>query len=645
MDYLAEEVLGRQPSDIRQFLLETSILELMCAPLCDAVTGRSDSQSVLTQLEMANLFITPLDDERYWYRYHQLFATILRNQLIRDRPQQVNSLHRQASLWYEKEGMTDAAIEHAFVSGDPERAAAILENAAPRMLGQNRAVALLGYLGRIPETIMQASPWLCVGFAWAALTANNPEVLSKMMSRVVKALSRSHEDLSPPSRSNLHRIKGHMLSLQSFLAQFQGDIPQAIQLSEEASRELPANDIDDVLARAVNALNLSGYYDRTGELTKGIPLIEELIAIGHKTDYHYAVLAGQGSLAEIYMLLSRFDKAESLCKETIEQGTRWRGAYPLPVTSLAYVVLGQLGYERSNLDAAMDNLKKGIELGETSYFWEAVIKGYLAMAKLAQVQGAPESANDYIHRAGQLGSWMSVPPEVEQIPAWKARLALRDGDMTVALDWARQQETSLPLSHLPEYRQEFDYLTLVRVRLAAGDCQEIPAYLDKFIDNAGQQQRSSAVIEALILKALILDYLGQSTEAVETLKQTLVLAEPSGYVRTFIDEGASIASLLRQIIAGGTHVEYVTKLLNAITTQSPELSPGHKTVPGLVEPLSERELEVLKLIASGKSNKEIGSTLFLAIGTIKKHTNNIFGKLGVGSRTKAIARARDLGII
>lgn len=648
MDYLAEEVLNQQPPSIKQFLLETSILEHMCGPLCDAVTDRSDSQSILAQLEAANLFISPLDDERRWYRYHQLFATILHNQLVRDEPQVVNLLHQRASTWYEKEGLTEGAIGHALLGGDAERAATILENAAPRMLGQNQAVRLIEYSSRIPEPIILASPWLCVCFAWAALTTNNPEILSKMFCRAVEAVSESPEKLSPHSRANLQRIKGHTLSLQSFIAQAQGDIPRAIQLSEEANRELPATGIDDLLARAVNSLNLVGYYGKTGGITKSIPLLEELIAAGRKIDYHYAVLAGQGSLADVYIQISRFDRVASICNEAIEQGNRWGGACPLPVTSLAYVVLGQLNHEQNDLDSAADNLRKGIELGEAGYFWEAVIKGYFSMAKLEQVRGNSELATEYIHRAEKLGPWVTTPPEVQQIPVFKAWLALRQGDIAKASDWSRQQEISLPLSQLPDYRQEFAYLTIVRIRLAEGLGQGLPPYLDQFARNAEGQDRGGAVIEALILKALSLDSLGQPVEAEETLDRALSLAEPAGYVRTLIDEGEPVARLFQRMVAQGKHADYASKLLGLLNGHGESQQPpsaGREKTPGLVETLSERELEVLKLIAAGKFNREIASELFLAIGTVKKHTNNIFTKLGVESRTQAIARARELSII
>jgi LuxR family maltose regulon positive regulatory protein len=642
LDYFADEVLNRQPPHVRQFLVETSILERLSGPLCDAVTERSDSQSMLVQLESANLFISPLDDERRWYRYHQLFAAILRSLLAKSASELVRELHRRASTWYEKEGLTEEAIDHSLLGSDAERVVGLLENAAPFMLGQGQAAKLLDYLARIPEPLIKRSPWLCVGFAWAAIMANKQDVLLPMLSRAIESFSESPDRLSPGSRANVQRIKGHTLSIQSLIAQSKDDFPRAIQLSEEANRELPGDDIGNLLARAVNSLNLAACYQKTGDIAKAIPFLEELIAAGRETGFSYAALAAQGSLAEIEMQLSRLDRVAEICRKVIEQRTPWGGAYPLPGAALAYIVHGHLDYERNNLDGAVTHLTKGIELGEISAHLEPVLKGYLYMAELAQAQGNQESAIENIRRAENVGPWVVVPPEFHQIPAWKARLALRRSDSTAASDWARQQEISLPLSQLPGYQKEYDYLTLVRLKIATGECRGLPVYLDEFIRNAEHQGRSAAVIEALVLKALALGCIGESAEAVITLDRALTLAE---YVRVFVNEGSPMAELLRNCASGSMHADYASKLLGMMIFQSQGQSGGRAKTPGLIEALSERELEVLKLISLGKSNKEIAFELFLAVGTVKKHTSNIFGKLGVESRTQAITRARELGII
>jgi LuxR family transcriptional regulator, maltose regulon positive regulatory protein len=646
LDYLAEEVLQQQPSDLKLFLLETSILERLSSPLCDAVTGRSDSQSWLARAEEANLFISPLDDERRWYRYHQLFATILSNQLAKSGPEKVQLLHQRASFWYEKQGLTREAFNHALAGGDTDRAAVLVENAAPDMLGHHQAVALLEYASCLPDALVLASPWLCIFFAWASLMANRPDMLSTMVSRVSAALAESPSAFSARSSANMQRVKGHLLSIQSFIAQSQGDTPGSIRLAEEADRILPGNELDDLLARAVNSLNLVSCHQTTGDISKSIPYLESLAEAGRKINYHYAVLAAMGSLAEIEIQLARSDRADTFCREAIEYGSHWGGACPLSSTAYAYIFLGQLNYAQHDLACALENLTKGIELGEASFNWEPVLKGYLYLAEVSAAQGNQEEAMEYLQRAAKVGPWVFVPPEVAQIPARKARLFLRGGNIAPALDWARQQEASLPLAKIPGYLQEYAYLTLIRTRLAAGEYRGLPDYLGEFVSNAERQQRISMVIEALLLKAQALDRLGQLPAAREALKRALELAEPSGYLQVFIDEGAPITGLLGTMTSVDQQFAYATKILGMMAPLAADQSgtPARTIIPGAVETLSEREIEVLRLITEGKSNKEIASALFLAVGTVKKHTNNLFGKLGVDSRTRAIARARELGI-
>jgi LuxR family maltose regulon positive regulatory protein len=642
LDYLAEEVLNQQTPEVKQFLLETSILERLCGPLCDAVTGRHDSQSRLQQLEAANLFISSLDDERRWYRYHQLFAAILRNQLAKEGPEKVNSLHAKASFWFETEGLTREAIDHALLGRDNARALDLLEKAAPLMLGRSQSALLLEYLPRFPEDMLLKSPWLCTAFAWAALVVNDQEIMAKMMPNILRGLALSPDQLSTGSRANLARIQGHLLSMQSFIAQFQGDIDKAIQLSEEANRALPSNDLDDLLARAVNALNLGACFGKTGEIARSIPYMEQLAQAGRQGNFYYAVLQATGAMAEVELLLAHLERAAQLCRVDIEEGTRWGVSSPMPDTALAYIVQGQISYEQNNLEKAREYFSKGIELADSGFGREALLKGCLNMVKLSLAQGEPEAAEKHLERAEKIGPWVTVPPEVHELPAWKARLALYRGDLKAASEWAQQTEPAMPLSQLPEYTKEYSYLTLAHIRLASGDCRGLPQYLAEFVKRAEIQQRGAAVIEGLVLQSLAGEKSGDVSAALAALSRALSLGETAGFVRTFIDEGEPLAGLLRKLSGEN---KYAANLLSMIKPVLISSNPTHPPAQGLIEPLSDREIEVLRLIAAGRTNQEIASELFLALGTVKKHTNNIFGKLGVNSRTRAIAKARELGII
>jgi LuxR family maltose regulon positive regulatory protein len=643
LDYLAEEALDRQPPETRRFLLETSIAERLCGPLCDAVTGRADGQSMLARLEAENLFISPLDEERNWYRYHHLFASILGNVLAKEGPEAVNRLHLRAGAWYEESGFIQEAVDHYLNGGAFKRAIDVLEKTAHLMLGQSRANDLMGYGERIPTEYLVHSPWLCITFAWAALMTGAQDILSAMLSTAGQAMQRSPDELSAGSRANMGRIKGHLLSIQSFIAQYQNDLALATGLSEQADKELSGADPGDRLARAVNSLNLAVCYEKAGDISKAIPFFQEMAAAGQTGGFSYAALSALGNLAEMEMILSRLDRAAGLCGQAIELSARWGAGNPLPGAALAHLVRGQLQYERNELDAASESFFAAIRLGKLGAEKEVVLRGCLLMARLEQTRNNTASASEYVRRAESLGPWLIVPADAGRIPAWKAALALRGGDVGSALKWVREREETLMVSQAPDYGQEPEYLTLARIKLASGEYAGLSRGLDGLIGNAERQGRSGTVIEALILKAISQD-IEAPGDAVKTLDCALAIGRPAGYLRIFVDEGQALTGLLQKA-AEGANAEYARKIL-ALMEAGPRAEPrGPATAPGLIEALSAREMEVLGLITAGKSNKEIASELFLASGTVKKHTSNIFGKLGVDSRTKAVARARELGLL
>lgn len=639
-DYLGQEVLDRQPDHTRRFLLETSILERLSGPLCGAVTGNTGADAMLDALESANLFISPIDDERRWFRYHPLFAAMLQAALRRESPGHENILHRRAGTWYETEGFPDEAAAHYLAAGAHVQAVDALEKAAPIMLGQNRAAALLAFSTRIPQEHMRTAPWLCVGFAWAALMSGAHDVLSRMLSLAEAGLAQDAAALAPGSRANMSRIRGHVLSLKAFIALASQDLPAATRLAQEADSVFTGSDPADRLAKAVNALNLAACFEQNGDVAKAALFYEDLAGAGKQGGFSHAALSAMGSLAGVQLTLLNVDRAWEICAQAIAQATAAGGGNPLPSAAGAYLVRGQIHYERNNLEDAEQDFALAIQLGEAGAGREAVFEGCLFLARLSQTRGDDKSADSYLGRAAVVAS----SHEARSLPAWKAALALRRGDVGAAAEWAAGREKLLPLAGVPGYLEELDYLTMIRVRLAVGKVTGLSGHLNSLIRHAESQGRGGTVIEALVLNALAQAGKGRFEDAAGSLGKALLRAEPGGCLRTFLDEGEPLRRLLEgDRIGRGEHASYARKILGAM--RPADSKRRAVSAPGLAEALSAREMELLGLIAAGKSNKEIASELFLAIGTVKKHTSNIFGKLGVQSRTQAVARAQQLGIL
>jgi LuxR family transcriptional regulator, maltose regulon positive regulatory protein len=498
LDYFVEEVLSQQRPDVRQFLLETSVLERLSGSLCDALTGRDGSQSILERLEKANLFISPLDDERRWYRYHQLFATILRNQLAAAGPEAASMLHRRASQWYEGEGLVEEAIRHSLLGGDGDRAADLLELVSPGILSRGQALGLLEYRARVPASSLDSRPLLCVSFAWAALLSHQWDLLSAMLARAGAAVAGSPGSMSATSRANLHDVRGHLLAIQGYIAQAQGDIPGSIHLSEEANRQISAGNL---LTRSANSVNLGINYLMIGNIPRAVQHLDDANSLATESGNSAVALSARAYLAQTEMLRLRLDRGAEICRETIELGSRWGGG-PLPYTAIAFILLGQILYERNHLEDAEGNLAQGIRLAEANSNWTFLLKGCLALAKLCQAKGDSAVALRYLRRAEGAAPRAPQAREGPQLPAWGALMALRRGDIAAASDWARREVADLPLSRLPDYSREFAYLTLVRLKLAQGDCRDLPSHLEAFIHNAEGQGRDAAALEGLILKAV-----------------------------------------------------------------------------------------------------------------------------------------------
>jgi LuxR family maltose regulon positive regulatory protein len=675
LDYLVGEVLQQQSENIQTFLLQTAILDRLTGSLCDAVRfgiaetpsssegtavvgeigdrrseigSHAQSQAILEYLEASNLFIVPLDSERRWYRYHHLFAELLRSQLSRTQPDLLPTLHRRASEWFEQEGLIPETVHHAIAAEDFDRATTLLESLASLLLNEGRAVTLLSLMAKLPDEAVCSSPWLSVYWAWAYFLTWQFDAVEPLLQSAELRLSEIAKVQPPEAFADYARLRGRMITLHAFMAQWRGDLPGTIELSHEALKYL---DDDDLQLRSVLESKLGEICLISGDLTSARQHLNRSMTAGQTIGNFHAALGAVGRLAELEMIQGHLHQAAKTYRQTIQLGAEWGGGQPLPGNARIHVGLAQVLYEWNDLDGAARHLRRGIRLGEQYGEQEIVLKGYLNLARLKQARGQTNAAIEALERAGAITSRDSRVPNVDHVSSWQAGISLVQGDLKAAGRWADSQELELSSSDVPDFQFEMSYLTLIRVWIAQGKLEAAKGLLEQLLQAAEAEGRGSKVIEILVLRALALQAQASSQastqednigQAMTALEHALSLAEPEGYVRVFVDEGSAMNKLLRQAMSRGIAPEYVSKLLLAFDVSEYETSAPTQA---LTDPLSERELEVLRLLMTHLSSTEIAQELFIAVSTARSHIKSIYGKLGVHSRAQAVARAQDLGLL
>lgn len=621
LDYLIEEVFENQSREVQDFLLRTSILDRFTASLCDRVADRSDSRDVLLSLEHANLFIVPLDESREWYRYHHLFAELLRHRLALGGREQISRLHRLASGWYADNGFSGEAIDHALAASDWGRAAALITDVEGQMLKRGEVVTLLGWLRALPDDELRGHAELYPSYSWALILTGQLDPAEALLAEAERVTQANGGPDGQPD------LLADIVAAQAHIARTRGDDPRTIELSQRALSLLPE---DNLASRSVVAVNLGIAHWGSGHLSEAEQTLMEAEHAAQQSGNHYARLMALGFLGVVQAAQGRLHEAAERLRQAIRVG---RGS---PPTALACDQLGAVLYEWNDLEGAADQLRRGIELGARSGNVEIRIGGYRLLARLRQAQGDASGALEALRRGDRLVRETDVSSQMRARNAvCHVRIALAQGDLPAATRWAERVTEDADDS--PFY--PLLGLTAARLLLARNEKAAATEQLERWYDAVVGAGWQFGVVEVRALQALAAP---TRDEALAFLADAPALAEPEGFVRTFVEKGEPMADLLRQAGAQGTAPEYARRLLEAFSRTPISVRPVSQP---LVEPLSDRELEVLRLLVDHRTNLEIAQELFISVNTVKTHLKNVYGKLSVHGRQEAVAEARELGLL
>lgn len=652
LDYLIEEVLVQQPEDVQAFLLKTAVLDRLTGSLCDALTSENNGRATLEKLERANLFIVPLDEERRWYRYHHLFADLLRQQLRQRHPDWIPGLHGRASEWCARQNQPADAIRHALAAADYERAADLAEFIWPDWNNSYRSITWLGWVKTLPDDLIRTRPVLCVALAQALLNAGQLEAAE---ARLVDAerwlepadgrhrLDTSAAAMVVADETQFQALPAKLATTRAYHAQAVGDFPGTVTYVNRALDLLPQADTYN--RAAVTGLVGLAYW-ASGDLEAAYQTFSDGLFQNTRD-----LITGTFVLADMQMTLGHLSQAESIC----ERGLALAKAHdpPLPIgTEDIYSGISLVHHAQGKLDTAVHDLQMCQKLGQQVNLPDWRYRWCIAQSQLDVSMRDLDSALDLLDEASRV--FVRTPlPEIRPIAAIKARVWLKQGRLNEALAWT--QERGLSVDDDLSYLREFEHITLARVLIAqyeqdqADDALNAAVkLLERLLKAAEASKRTGSAIEILALQALAFAAQGSQSPALTALERALTLAEPEGFFQRFVDEGAPMARLLYEILSQDIASDFVRRLLTAFPVFEPEqAAPVQAEISEFdwIEPLSDRELEVLQLIAEGLTNQEIATRLFLALNTVKVHTRNIYSKLGVNSRIQAVARARDLGFL
>jgi LuxR family maltose regulon positive regulatory protein len=643
LDYLIEEVLRHQKGDIQDFLLQTAILDRLTAPLCDTITGRDDSQAILDMLERANLFIIPLDHERCWYRYHHLFGDLLNERLHQTQPEHIGTLHHRASVWFEHQDLADGAIEHGLQAEAFERAARLIAREADAIWESGEHAKYRRWLDSLPVEVIFSEPILCTLHAETQFARGQMHEAIQGLQAAEQTLSHvvdiKRDQLTPDQL----RLRGRIAADSAQIAVWRGDVPATIQHARRALDLLPEHALP---WRSVAAIALGDAHSINGDMVEAYQAQLEALEICRTAGIPFLLLIANANLAVTQRQRGHLQQALDTCQRLSHLAHENNMAHTV-VVGWCLAIWGELLAERNDLDGAIDKAGQGVELAERYGDVGMLSKSYLCLLRVVYTRGDISNAQEILQKLENIAQEADMPSDLPGvIAAWQARIWLAQGRSELAGRWVNDR--GVTVNDDLTYLRQPEYIALARILIHQEQWDDALELLQQLQDFALAGGRTSTAIEILLLRALALQAQGNMVEATSALEHALTLAEPGGFVRVFVDEGPPVARLLYDTLTHGDFVKYKRRLLAAFPDAEPakvDVDETQSSAPNLIEPLSDREIEVLELIAEGWTNPEIAGKLFLSLYTIKSHCRNIYGKLDVHNRISAVARAKALGIL
>ncbi len=642
IDYLVDEVMSHQPDELQFFLLHTSILDRFCASLCNSILEVKNSKDMIERLQEANLFLVQLDDERIWYRYHQLFADFLNQRLHEKYPKKIEEMHHRASLWFEKNGLISEAIDHSIAGEHFERAAYLVEGFGPEMMMKSKFDQLEKWLDAMPKEVVENWPWLCIIRAWMYDRLGQFDIGEQYLQYAESTLE-SNASYIPNEAEKI--IRGQITAIRALYAIKKKQIPQSIEYSHKALDYLPEGYFNRGMASYTLGWAKCVQGDLSGALQKFQEARKDSLDAGNLIFAQVIIL----DIGVTYILQGHLHQASEILNDAIQLKYE-ESEIKIPYAGNAFVILADILREWNELDRALRYLEEGIEIGISSKLMDLIAVGYSSLAQIYLAQGNLGIASQMYEKAERiLRDIPDLEPDTKtKIMGSRVRLLLAQDKISEAAWYI--QERGLSADSEINYFSEFKQIIFARVLIYKGrensadhELKDAHNILARILELAKPAGYISQTIEALVLQAIAYDSQGKHEKALNSLEEALTLAEPEGFVRTFVDEGLPMARLLHEAANREIAPEYIGRLLAAFPAMKP--TPASQKQPmEMVDPLSERELEVLRLLKTELSGPEIADQLMIALSTMRTHTQNIYSKLNVNNRRAAVSKAEELNL-